>query len=307
MAFVFDSSFVNVQFSFAGDRVTALATSKGPYLRQHPKTAPVPRCSLSISRRQFAHLSLLSLLPLFPRPTNASPGLLIFPLRENLGNKYFLMRACETVSNAQHIVNSNPVNQLSLSMHSLTKKGVNQAMQASTALSKAGLASNAWIWPSVSTSSFETAEVLASRLRIRRENLVPEFSFLDARGVGALDGFKEDVVRRRLIENDEKDDRARPIAGQDGTPNDSAEDVFVRVRQLLSKLETQYFNENIVIISPDSDVLSILQAALLGEDLRQHHKFEFTPGEVRHVHELVADMFGERVQQPFTELIAKPA
>lgn len=36
-----------------------------------------------------------------------------------------------------------------------------------------------------------------------------------------------------------------------------------------------------MIISPDSDNLSILQAAVLGVDLRQHVRYAFAPGEVR--------------------------
>jgi hypothetical protein len=53
----------------------------------------------------------------------------------------------------------------------------------------------------------------------------------------------------------------------------------------LSLLETQYSGENVVIISPDSDNLSVLKAALVegsgGEDMMQHYKWAFEPGEVR--------------------------
>lgn len=55
----------------------------------------------------------------------------------------------------------------------------------------------------------------------------------------------------------------------DGTPNESVADVFVRVTQLMSILETQYSGETIIIVSPDSDNLSILQAGLVGLDLRR--------------------------------------
>lgn len=48
-------------------------------------------------------------------------------------------------------------------------------------------------------------------------------------------------------------------AGVDGTPNESVADVMVRGRQLLSICETQYLGETILIISPDSANLSILQ------------------------------------------------
>jgi hypothetical protein len=51
--------------------------------------------------------------------------------------------------------------------------------------------------------------------------------------------------------------------------------------QLLSITETQYSSEDILIISPDSDNLSVLQAAILGVDIRQHRAFALpTPGSV---------------------------
>ncbi len=51
--------------------------------------------------------------------------------------------------------------------------------------------------------------------------------------------------------------------------------------QVMSICETQWTNNNVIIISPDSDNLSILQAGVLGIDLRRHHDFAFAPGEVR--------------------------
>lgn len=216
------------------------------------------------------------------------------------------MRACETESDKLNLVNTNPVNKLSIQLHGLTATGVDQAVSASSALSKAGVGSGAWIWPSVTISSYETAEILASKLRVRREQIVPEFSFLDMRGVGAMEGGKSADVRRELVSNDMKDSYWRPPPGEDGTPNDSTEDVFVRVRQLLSKLETQYFAEDIIILSPDSDPLSVLQAAMTGHDLRRHHEFEYGPGEVRFVRELVVDSFGKTVVEPLVKEISKP-
>jgi hypothetical protein len=55
----------------------------------------------------------------------------------------------------------------------------------------------------------------------------------------------------------------KPPPISDGTPNESVADVFVRVTQLMSILET------LVNVSPDSDNLSILQAGLIGLDLRR--------------------------------------
>lgn len=96
--------------------------------------------------------------------------------------------------------------------------------------------------------------------------------------------------------------------GTDGTPNESVYDVLVslrpfiplpawhccaaawltrpsvplhqvRMRQLLSVTETQYYGETVIIISPDSDCLSILQVLRhtvqdcgLPEDMQEHNK-----------------------------------
>ncbi len=51
----------------------------------------------------------------------------------------------------------------------------------------------------------------------------------------------------------------RPPKGNDGTPHESTADVLVRMQQLLSLLETQYSGANVLVISPDSDNLSVLQ------------------------------------------------
>ncbi|CAN8072801.1 unnamed protein product [Agarophyton chilense] len=264
-------------------------------------------CVASVSRRQFLSVSIGTAAALLvPNESKAISGLHIFPLKERLTNEYFLMRACETVSDATRVVNSNPVYKLSIEKHSLTDKGIAQAIQASEALKKEGLSSDAWIWPSVTMSAFQTAEIIASKLRVRREQIVPEFSFLDARGVGALDGGETVQVRRILAENDKNSSSWRPEAGEDGTPNDSTQDVFVRVTQLLNKLETQYFGENIVIVSPDSDPLSILQATLTGQDLCTHHLLEYLPGEVRKVEELVTDDYGKPVREPQAMVLSKP-
>lgn len=56
-------------------------------------------------------------------------------------------------------------------------------------------------------------------------------------------------------------------------------------------MESMYSGENIVIISPDSDNLSILQAALIDENpdqsLPKHSRFWFKNGEVRELTSLV--------------------
>lgn len=49
----------------------------------------------------------------------------------------------------------------------------------------------------------------------------------------------------------------------------------------MSILETQYSEDTIVIVSPDSDNLSVLQAGIQRLDLRRHSELYYGPGEVR--------------------------
>jgi hypothetical protein len=81
------------------------------------------------------------------------------------------------------------------------------------------------------------------------------------------------VLCVQVIEGDLQDANWRPKPGFDGTPPESAADVLTRMRQLLSVLETQYSGEDIVIIAPDSECLSVLQvrrSSLLTESAGSH-------------------------------------
>jgi broad specificity phosphatase PhoE len=92
--------------------------------------------------------------------------------------------------------------------------------------------------------------------------MASRYSFLDARGVGALEGLRLGTVYQQVFDGDQQDANWHPPKGYDGTPPESAADVLTRMRQLLSVTETQYTGEDVVIITPDSDTLSILQVIL---------------------------------------------
>jgi broad specificity phosphatase PhoE len=75
------------------------------------------------------------------------------------------------------------------------------------------------------------------------------------------------------------------------TEGESVSDVLVRDNQLVATIESMYSGENVVIVAPDSDVLSILQAALSDDNpdaaLPKHARFSFRNGEVRKLVPLV--------------------
>ncbi|KAF8059174.1 mx [Scenedesmus sp. PABB004] len=213
-------------------------------------------------------------------PRAARAGLVQFPAAE-LKNNYVLVRAGESESEAEDAVLTNPVWKQS-GAASLSKRGKAQVVrEALPALRSLGVCGDAgcWIWPSITNTAYQTGEILAYALGVGRSRIVPEYSFLDARGVGALDGGRVAETYRRLAEGDALDAGWRPPPGYDGTPNESAADVLTRMRQVMSITETQYSGEDVVFISPDSDTLSVLQAAVVGLDVRRHRELAFRPGE----------------------------
>ncbi|KDP31111.1 hypothetical protein JCGZ_11487 [Jatropha curcas] len=263
-------------------------------------TAPLPRLSSPLSsiitpafqnlnhglkpinRRQLLNaISIsISISPILT-PVAGARGLFQMP-PVRLSNRYFLVRAGESEFESLGIINTNPVAKTSVDS-GLSDKGKKQTLKAALDLKAMGACDNGcWIWPSITQRAYQAAEIIAAVNGISRSYIVPEYSFLDARGLGAYEGKKLEALSE-VYESDTISPRNKPPPIDDGTPNESVSDVFVRVTQLMSILETQYSEETIVIVSPDSDNLTILQAGLVGLDLRRHRDLSFGPGEVRFV------------------------
>jgi len=223
-------------------------------------------------------------------PTESGAALLQFPTTE-LKNTYFLVRAGEGQSEADGRVFTNPV--YKTSMYSGLTPGARRQVVTQLVPNLRALGAcqeGCYLWPSINQRSYQTAEIVADQLGLGRSRIVPEYSFLDARGLGDLEGMNTEAAAERVAEGDSASSDWRPPKGSDGTPHESVADVLVRGRQVLSICETQYRGADILIVSPDSDNLSILQAALLGVDLRQHNRFASKAGEVR-----LAQLSTERV------------
>eukprot|EP00850_Spirogloea_muscicola_P023976 SM000415S15585 [mRNA] locus=s415:89:1664:+ [translate_table: standard] len=219
-----------------------------------------------------------------------------------LNNTYFLVRAGESEWESAGRINTNPVAKTSMDS-GLSRVGRRQAASAATALASAGACEAApWIWPSITQRAYQTAEAVAYVCGLSHSaggglppsfpppllpaatvsKIVPEYSFLDARGVGAYEGRPLAALDEVHVA-DARSPSERPPPASDGTTHESVNDVLVRVTQLMSILETQYYGDTVVIVAPDSDNLTVLQAALTGLDLRKHASLAFAPGEVREV------------------------
>eukprot|EP00667_Euglena_gracilis_P021415 EG_transcript_23421 len=192
------------------------------------------------------------------------------------------MRSGEGKFEATGMVRTNPLSVTSVN-GGLTFEGRRQAILGMNAIKALRLDTDmVWIWPSVTSRSLETAEILGQGLGISRTRIVPEYAFLAARAFGAYEG-KPQAQLEEVYQADQIDTSIRPPPSSDGTPNESLNDVVTRSIQLLSKLETLYLGNIVVLVSPDSDNLSVLQALLTGYDMRKNHDLAYQPGEVRMV------------------------
>lgn len=240
--------------------------------------------SFHINRRRSLYQLPLLLFANMVISNGASKASLIqYPVKQ-LNNTYILIRAGTTKAEEGGHVLTNPVAKTSMS-NGLGMVGKRQVFeQTLPSLIERNICSEGcWIWPGMALNSYQTAETVAERFGVGRNRIVPEFSKLDARGTGALEGGDVAVVRDEISIGDAVSPDWRPPPGVDGTPNESVNDVATRGRELLSLLETQYAGSEILLISPDSDNLSVLQASVLGVDLRDHGRFKFAPGEVRYL------------------------
>ncbi|XVE57127.1 hypothetical protein DITRI_Ditri04bG0066600 [Diplodiscus trichospermus] len=249
-----------------------------------PQT-PSPHNSCQPINRRRLLLTSFSTLSLFSFSVSDSVvnarGLLQMP-PPRLSNRYFLVRAGESEYESYGIINTNPVAKTSMDS-GLSEKGKKQTVRAALELKAMGACErNCWIWPSITQRAYQAAEIIGAVNGVSRSYIVPEYSFLDARGLGAYEGKKLEALSE-VYQSDSISSTIKPPPIDDGTPNESVADVFVRVTQLMSILETQYSEDTIIIVSPDSDNLTILQAGLVGLDLRRHRDLSFAPGEVRYV------------------------
>lgn len=235
----------------------------------------------SFNRRAFLSSTGIVSLSLLAGVEPAHGALVLFPATK-LQNRYFLVRAGESENEAEDFIDTNPVNKTSMS-NGLSPLGKRQVLKDSyDALLDLGACNGScWIWPSTTQNAYQTAEILAYKLTLGRERIVPEYSFLDMRGLGAFDKLSPIEAYDKIHEVDVGGSTLRPPPTTTGTPNESALDVLIRVRQLLSVLETQYTGQDVIIVSPDSENLSVLQTAVLGEETGLHWQRAFSPGEVR--------------------------
>jgi hypothetical protein len=151
---------------------------------------------------------------------------------------------------------------------------------------KQGTRSPTLVKYSLAASSIDAANLVGRELKLGRDRLVPEFTFMDPRGVGAWDMSNRTTTLSAVwaLDNDEagRDGlQGRPPATEDGTPHEVLADQAVRLRQVMSILESQFSGETILFIFPDGTGPALLSAMMAGIPYNRVHELEFGPGEVR--------------------------
>jgi hypothetical protein len=101
---------------------------------------------------------------------------------------------------------------------------------------------------SLAANGMDTADLIARQTRLGREKLLPEFTYLDQRGVGLWDSGDQQIVRPAVwaldvMEGGPMGMGGRPPANDDGTPNETLHDQFIRLRQFLSLQESRTAGE----------------------------------------------------------------
>lgn len=209
------------------------------------------------------------------------------PFFERLRARYILMRPGETMFEAADIVDSNPINKGD-NFRGLTTKGQQQVIETSQRLRALNVDPTAVFYDNGARAS-QTADILSRELKIPRARMEPEFRWLEGRGLGALEGtsLREALAKTRQMDREDIDNAAEPA--EDGTPADSVNDVFSRMRNTIAKIEQTYGAGDFIIIPGDSTVLSVFASAACGCDLREHAKFELPPGSFYDLSQVVRD------------------
>ncbi|XP_048443892.1 uncharacterized protein LOC125478988 [Pyrus x bretschneideri] len=160
---------------------------------------------------------------------------------------YFLVRAGQSEYESIGVINTNPVVKTSVDKE-LSEKGKKQAVRSAFNLREMGACDkDCWIWPSLTQRAYQAAEMIAAVNGVSRR--CASYNFVNAPQVYASDTLPPPI--------------------DDGTTNESVSDIFIRVIQLMSKLKTQYSEDTVTIVSPDSENLTVLQAGITGLDLRR--------------------------------------
>merc|ERR1712166_792059 len=206
--------------------------------------------------------------------------------QRTLKNKYHFIRAGTSELEANDIYSTNPLF-LTNRDNALSKNGYNELSNSvENVLKNAGECQPTVCYHSLSANSMDTGDYIAKSLNLGRDRLLPEFTYLDRRGIGLWDCSSSTEVEEAIwaldhIESGVEGRNGRPPSNTDGAPNDTLHDQFIRLRQFISLQETRTSGDIILVIFPDGTGPALLECMIAGIPYNEVHLLEYRPGEIR--------------------------
>jgi broad specificity phosphatase PhoE len=254
-------------------------------------------------RALFLQATTTALLTLTATPPPAQAILLQFPCRDGLKNRYHFLRAGRSELEVDNIYSTNPLF-LTNRENRMTDEARRSIVQACQVLSESGDLPTV-AYHSLAANGMDTGDLLATELKLGRDRLLPEFTYLDPRGIGLWDSTAYDATQKAIAAMDyteagREGRGGRPPANEDGTPNETLTDQFIRLRQFISLQESRTSGENILVIFPDGTGPALLSCMIAGIPLNECHALDFAPGEIRLsiTEESVLKLFAEKKKDP---------
>jgi len=246
--------------------------------------------SPELDRRSMIKTVTSALLFTFPftrgqEVSNAAPGLVQFPCNHRLMNTYHFMRSGQSLLESEDYISTNPL-LLTNREDALSPLGIEQVQDACNDMMSRDINPSV-VKYSLAAKSIDSSNVFASEMKIGRNRLVPEYTFMDPRGIGRWNMQRLSATEEAVWAMDHiragKDGRGGlPPDHDDGTPNETLSDQVTRLRELLSVLETHCSGDTILLIFPDGTGPALLSALIAGIPLNRVHELNFEPGEIRY-------------------------
>lgn len=239
-------------------------------------------------------------------------GLVQFPCKPgSLANTYHMMRAGESGLEAEGILSTNPLFMTNRD-DALTPIGMAQVEEVCNKLLSLDINPSV-VKYSLASKCLDTVNIIANTMMIGRNRIVPEFTFMDGRGAGFFDGKPLESAEPALwaMDNQEGGNEGRdgaPPPTDDGTGNETLQDQVIRLRQLISILETQYSGDEILLVFPDGTSPALLSCLIAGISLKDVHALNYEPGEVRISVDMPStkSLLKEKISSPqYKEVLAK--
>jgi broad specificity phosphatase PhoE len=230
---------------------------------------------------------LLTILSTRPSISQAR-GLIQFPITQEhplLNQYHFLSCGISLLEEQDDIWSTNPLF-LTNRESALSATGQAQVQAACRPLATSLKLLPTVVRYSLAASCCDAATIISRELRLGTDRVIPEYTFLDPRAIGAWDMTSRIETAPILYALDHDlagvdGTGGRPPPTTDGTPNETLADQAVRLRQLLSLLETLYSGDTILLVFPDTTGPALLSCIMANIAYSQCHVLEFAPGELR--------------------------